>query len=173
MKYISIATLYVFMLAISACSTPEQAADTSEPYETIVKTAAPDWYSPAVLSKTDSTAFHGYSLAMAADSAEALLLSTNGALTNLRFEIDSTLEQIRKELADEPSGSLYQQPSFIIDLRNIVQDLDLSEAEVTVYYEPDSGDVFYVYTHVEVMKETVFEQVHGLEGVDRRILNVD
>lgn len=169
MKVYSGSLSIVFFILMTACSTPET---TIEPDVAVVEPDAPDWYNPALTSKTDSLSFQGFSMASAADSTEALQLGSETAISNLRFEIDSYLENIRRDLADETSEPRYQQPSFIIELRNLVQDLDLSDSDVTVFFEPDSDEVWYVYTRAEVSRELIYREIERTRFDDRFVENI-
>ena len=162
MKFYSIPLLIFFISTLIACSTTESTTEPTEPDEIIVDTVAPEWFNPSITSEADSIYFKGFSLSTSADSTEAIRLGNETALSNLRFEIDSYLESIRRELVDGDSGDSYQTPSFIIQLRNLVQNLDLSDSEITAVFEPDSGDLFYLYTRAVMPREQIFLQVDEL-----------
>ncbi|TVR16106.1 MAG: hypothetical protein EA391_08640 [Balneolaceae bacterium] len=130
-------------MLLAACATPEVAVET-EPEEA-EESAVPEWYSSDLYASSDSLAVYGFAMASAADSANAAGYSRESSIQNLKFEIDRLAEEARRELADGDS-SPYADTSFIIDLRNSIRDLDISNVEFTVEHEQADNGVHYVYT---------------------------
>lgn len=150
----------LFMLA-AGCSTtePVQQEEVPTPSEPPTeKTTIPSWYNAGIHSSSDSLALHGYALASAVDSVTAAELSTQTALRHLRFEIDRTAEEIRKDLTDTPgTEETYNSPAFIIHLRNIISDVPLDEAKIDIEHEISDNKVHYSYTKVSILRTDLLD----------------
>lgn len=151
MKYFSGLLTILFILAGCSPSEPLVEEEIEEPETEI--SAAPDWYDDRVHSTIDSLAFHGYSMASASDSARAAELAEQSAIENLKFEIDRHSDQVRSSLAEENDG--YGNPEFIISLRNAVQSLNLSGAEITHAHEESEAGVHYIYLRATLTRDEV------------------
>lgn len=142
------------LFAVAGCSTTEpplQDEETESPEPVISETTIPSWYSAGIHSSSDSLALNGYALASATDSARAVELSTQTALEFLRFEIDRTAEEARKNLTDVSSmGNNYSSSAFIIHLRNIISDLQLNSATITLHHESNEQGVHYSYAKASI-----------------------
>lgn len=172
MKFLSVSLFIIFVFILFSCSTTQTTVGPAEPDAVTVDDVAPDWFNPSIISMADSTTFKGFSLTSAADSVEALELGNQTALSNLRYEIDSLLESVRKELVERNSGSIYQESSFIFQLRNLAQNLDLSDSEITAVFEPDTEDIYYLYTRAEIAKEQIYLQIRQMLSDERFVEGV-
>ncbi len=158
MRFFSAGLILICLFA--ACSPTEiiqeeeiEPEDMPEPEEVIAE--APDWYDGQIFSSADSISFYGYSMASAADSAEAAELSVETALQNLRFEIDRHAEDARASLAEEDADAGYSQPRFIVNLRNAVREMELENYELDQEHEQSEDGVHYVYTRAVLAREDV------------------
>lgn len=142
-------------MIIAACSTPEALTEESVAVETEV--AFPEWYHINRVSSSDSTHFHGYSMATAIDSAEAIRLGKISAITNLRFEIDKFAEEVRVKLATSQSSERLTTSQFIISLRNSVQELQLADSEIETEFKWRDDGVTQVYTRATLKRSEIIE----------------
>ncbi len=137
--------------------------------------AAPAWFDERIYSEADSAAVYGYAMASATDSATAAELSAESALENLRFEIDRRAESIRSELAENNGNGEYSSPSFIIQLRNAVQAIDITGADMSFGHEETREGVHIVYTRAAISRNQVYsilvDQLSDRQFIDR--LQVD
>lgn len=157
------------ILLAAACATQETAQDdaATEPDEDIEETerveeAAPEWYERTVRSDRDSTSFYGFSHAVASTESEAQDLSEEMALSNLRFEIDRFAEDLRRDLEEEEGEDPFGTSRFIIDLRNVIQDLSFDDVEMEHYSHDDNGvvDVYTrVKTDISLIAETLSSEI--------------
>tara|TARA_R100001143_G_scaffold63545_1_gene71666 strand:+ start:82867 stop:83370 length:504 start_codon:yes stop_codon:yes gene_type:complete len=153
MKFFTI-TILCFLI-IAACSTPEELID--EPVVVESEDHLPEWYNANRVSSSDSTHFSGYSMATAADSLEAINLGNESAIVNLRFEIDKFAEEVREELDSEQHNT----PQFIINLRNTVQELPLTDSRFEREFEMRDDDVIQVYTRAVLSRSEVIDRLSG------------
>ena len=149
--------IILLAIMISACSTPEVLSD--EPAEVESTASFPEWYDANRVSSSDSTHFNGYSMAVALDSDEAINAGKESAIANLRYEIDRFAEGVRESLVSSESGSSYNTPQFIINLRNTVQGLHLSDSMVDNEFETRDDDIIQVYTRVTLNLSEVIDQL--------------
>lgn len=163
---------FVLLVVYTGCSSTQTTVD--EISGTGPKTdmhMAPSWYNHGIHSSADSLSLHGYALASAVDSSEAAELSSETALQFLRFEIDSTVEEIRKDLAESSGGSEYGTPEFIIKLRNIVRDLNLENANISRRHDTSDTGVHYVYTRTSIPRAELYSlfssQLQDLRFLDQ------
>lgn len=144
----------ILLTIIAGCSSTEpvqqQETEPTEPIEE--ESPIPAWYSAGTHSSSDSLSLHGYALASAMDSIRAVELSTQTALEYLRFEIDRTAEEVRKELIDSSTGENYSSSAFIIRLRNTVSDLSLDAANITLEHESSESGVHYNYAKASISR---------------------
>lgn len=141
----------VLLFAVAGCSTtePVQQEEQTESSEPVIsETTIPSWYSAGIHSSSDSLALNGYALASATDSARAVELSTQTALEYLRFEVDRTAEEVRTDLSSMEDN--YSSSVFIIRLRNIISDLQLNSAIITLQHESNDQGVHYSYAKASV-----------------------
>lgn len=124
----------------------------------------PEWFNRQVSSSSDSTSFNGFAHAVAANWMEAEELSKQAAVQNLRFEIDRFAENKRAELTESSDAQAYGSVSFIFSLRNAVQQLDLSSAELESVEIREGNEVREVFTRASLSRETVIEQLSDLLG---------
>lgn len=168
------------LFTIAGCSTtePAQQEEEPEPVEQPVEseTTIPQWYDPGVHSSSDSLSIHGYALASSVDSVRAVELSTQTALEYLRFEIDQTAEDVRENLTGSSSaGDNYSSPEFIIRLRNVISDLPLNSAEITLHHESNEQGVHYSYAKASLLRtelHAIFENQLSDEAFLDRIGSV-
>ncbi len=139
-------------MIIAGCSSTEPVQqEETEPAEPIEEESLiPSWYNAGTHSSSDSLSLHGYALASAMDSSRATELSTQTALEYLRFEIDRTAEEIRRELAGSSADGNYGSSTFIIRLRNSVANLSLNSANITLEHESSESGVHYSYAKASI-----------------------
>jgi len=167
--YLGVVT--IVFITFAACTTTEEVQEDVEPEAPIEKeTVVPTWYNPGIHSSSDSLSIQGFAVASAMDSARATELSTQTAMDYLRFEIDRTAEQIRKDLDNEYSGDTYSSPSFIIGLRNAVNRLSLSTAEVMLEHESNERGVHYSYAKASISRTDLPELLSNVIN-DENFLN--
>jgi hypothetical protein len=155
MKFFFALLFLVSMLA--GCASVEPATQPEEEQTTEENEAiAPGWFNPLETSRSDSTTIYGFALASAPDSAEAVLLAENTAQNNLRYEIDYLAENTREKLVEDSKGSVYEQASFIIDLRNTVRDLSLSDATMEIESRKSENGVYHVYAKASLPKNILW-----------------
>lgn len=156
--------LFVMLLGLSYCSPTETVTEApdDEEEEVVEVTVKPEWYDNSVSSRADSVFFYGYSHASASDSTEAIELAEEMAQVNLRFEIDKFTDEHRASTADSTGSELYNSAEFIIALRNVIQDLELSGAEAkTDVHEADNG-VFHAFTEVKTEKDYIINDITAM-----------
>ena len=141
---------------IAGCSPSEPL--TEEPEEIMEEevTAAPGWFDERVHSSADTAAVYGYAMASASDSASAAELSVETALENLRFEIDRRADRVRSDLAENNGNEAYSSPTFIIQLRNAVQEINVDDAELRFGHEETETGVHIVYTRAALQRNQVY-----------------
>lgn len=148
------------MIIIASCATLEPTEDSTpetEPGAVEVPTK-PEWYDDSVTADADTVAFYGYAVAVAADSAEAVEQSVELAEQNLRFAIDEYAESVRQDLSEEVGSGKYSSPTFILELRNTVMELDISGASFTnEHFKNHEGTVHRIYTRAEIPRGIVQE----------------
>ena len=151
--------LLPILLILASCSPSEPLAE--EEIEDVEEevTTVPGWYDDSVYSTTDSLAFHGYSMASALDSVRAAELAEQSAIENLKFEIDRHSDQIRNNLAENDDN--YNNSEFIINLRNAVQSLNLSDAELTYAHEESEEGVHYVFSRATLARDEALQKLSG------------
>lgn len=143
-------------MIFAACSTPEVLSDEQVEAESGVN--YPKWYNANRVSSSDSTHFSGYSMATAVDSAEAILLGNESAIVNLRYEIDKFTEKVREGLAVEP----YNTPQFIINLRNTVQQLPLTDSKFEREFAMRDDEVTQIYTRATLQRTEIIDHLSEL-----------
>lgn len=155
------------LLIATACATQETAQDEPsepEPEEEIAETervevSAPEWYDRTVRSDSDSLYFYGYAHAVSSAESEAIELSEDMAITNLRFEVDRFAEDLRRGLEEEHGEDPYGTSRFIIDLRNAIQDLSFDDADVKHEFQDEEGAID-AYTKASLTISSVAERLH-------------
>jgi hypothetical protein len=156
--------LILILSMISACATSKPALN-DEIDDTIEKERiaekGPGWYDHSIASASDSTAFHGYSHATASARSDAVRISENMAIVNLRFGIDKFAEQVRRGLEEDSAADHYSSGRFIITLRNSVQELSLDDAELTTEVHDQNGGV-YAFTRASLFRDVVISKLSGL-----------
>lgn len=151
MRYFLGSVILAFLIA--GCATTEPAEETGQTEPETVRPLVPEWYSNTVHSSSDSLSLHGYALASATDSLTAVELSTQKSLDYLRFEIDRTLEEIRRDLAESSDETAqYNAPSFIIELRNVVTNLPLTTAKFSRMHQVSDNGIHYSYSRATLLK---------------------
>ncbi len=154
MKYFTV-TIFIAML-FAACSTPEELIN--EPVEVESGERLPEWVNSNRVSSSDSTHFNGYSMATAVDSIDAINLGLESAIVNLRYEIDKFTEEVREELDSEQ----HNRPQFIINLRNTVQELSLTDSRFEREFGMRDDDVTQVYTRASLNRSQVIDRLSEL-----------
>ena len=119
---------------------------------------APEWYNEEEKSATDSLSFSGYSYAIAEGEDRAREQSERVALSNLRFEIDRFVESARAELEEENGNDPFGSQRLIMNVRNAVQNLDLSETELDYDIQTENG-FHHVFTKAEISREKVVDML--------------
>lgn len=124
--------------------------------------STPDWYDRQVSSSLDSTSFYGFAHAAALDGDEAEMLAKETAAHNLRFEIDRFVESIRNELIESSNAQEFDSSSFILTLRNAVQQLDFTQVEFEVEEIIEENEVRQAYVEASVPRQAVIDQMTNL-----------
>jgi hypothetical protein len=166
MKKIS-GILSVIIILVSCSSTEPMLQEAEQ--EAVYKDASgePSWYQSAIQSSVDSLAFYGYSMASSHDSANAYRLARETSVNNLRFEIDKLAEETRRTLANTTEVSGYETPAFIIQLRNSVSKIDLSDIDIDIETDQSGEGVYYVYARSMIPIEVATQRLAGhLDDVD-------
>lgn len=159
MRYFSGYIVVLFFIYTGCSSTEPVQKKTDKQPEPVIKveSSVPAWYQAGVSSSSDSLNVYGYALASAADSSEAVELSTDTALENLRFEIDKWVENARKNLADSaPQTEEYSSGLFIIKLRKTVSALPLNSVEFTRTHDLSEAGIHYSYTRTDISRTDLF-----------------
>ncbi|MDZ7756857.1 hypothetical protein [Rhodohalobacter sp.] len=119
---------------------------------------APEWYNEEKKSATDSLSFSGYSYAIAEGEDRAREQSERTALANLRFEIDRFVESVRVELEEENGSDPFGSQQLIMNVRNAVRNLDLSETELEYDIQKEDG-FHHVFTKAVISREEVVDML--------------
>jgi hypothetical protein len=161
-----IAAAFIF----SSCAATETTTDSTQTEDETerVEKSSPEWYDASVSSITDSTSFYGFSHAVSSNRDEAVDLSEEMAVVNLRFEIDRHAEKVRRTLEEEHGSEAYGSSRFIINLRNAIQNLPLESAEFETDMNDDDG-VVDAFTRASIAHGTVFDQIAS-EITDNRFI---
>lgn len=155
MKYLLL--LILTGLLLSNCTSTETVTTDQEPEvqeEVIEERFAPEWYDKEVESATDSLTFSAYSYAIAEGEERAREQSNRVALSNLRFEIDRFVESARADLEEEHGRDPFGTQQLIMNIRNAVQNLDLSDAEFEYELREEEG-FNHVFTKVHISRENI------------------
>lgn len=165
MKYFT-AGLLLLTFAF-ACSPTDTVTETEpeEEAEDHYHYAAPGWYHSLEQSKADSVSFYGIAFAASSDSADAAQQSTQLAEKNLLLAIDQFAEDVRAELAEE--SDQFSSAEFIITLRNIVTEMDLSEADYETEHVHYRESVHHIYSKGTIPIETVKQRLAESELGER------
>jgi hypothetical protein len=160
MKYLFL--LFVTGLLIVSCTSTETVTTDQntqvEEEEVENNRFAPEWYDEKEKSATDSLTFSGYAYAIAEGEERALEQSERSALSNLRFEIDRFVEAVRTDLEEKNGSDPYGTQQLIMNVRNAVQNLNLSETELD--YDIQQKDGFYhVFTKAEISRENIIDML--------------
>jgi len=164
-------TLFILTSLLSGCASVEPVTQQEEKdVSTENRSSAPEWFNPLETSISDSVTVHGFALASATDSSEAVLLAENSALNNLRYEIDYMAETTREMLVENDKSTPYSEAHFIMKLRNTVRDLPLSNTAFEIEsYRSDKG-IFQVYAKASLPKsilwDTISDHLDDSEFVD-------
>lgn len=155
-----IVVLVFTLLFYTSCSPTEpiQTEDTAAESVTEEDDGSPSWYDEQVSSDSDSVSFSGYAFATSSDSSEAAELSVKTAEKNLIFEIDRFAEEIRKQAADKPGGDEINSTAFILNLRQSVQQVDVSNADRTTDIQPENS-IYRAYTRVSFPRQDIVSQL--------------
>lgn len=155
----------ILLITVAGCSSTEpiQKEEITEPVEPVQQDSPiPSWYNAGVHSSADSLSLHGYALASAMDSLTSAELSKETALEYLRFEIDRTVEDVRKELADSASEEEgYNSPAFIINLRKTVSELPLNSVSVTHEHESTEKGIHYSYAKASLLRTELMNLIEN------------
>lgn len=160
---------YLYLLVISAvlftnCSTTDTATQEPKSQEPVTEEEDrfnPEWYNSSVKSEADSLYFSGYAHAVDETEEKAKMQAEKLAKANLIYAVDRFAENIRIDLVEEQGQSSYGTPQFIMNLRNTVQDLDLSTAKVQHEVKEKDG-LEHVFMRIRLAREVVTEHLSGL-----------
>lgn len=144
---------------ITSCASSGSVTEEESPEDV---SSVPEWYNRQVSSSSDSTSFYGFAHAAALDGDEAEMLAKETAANNLRFEIDRFVESIRNELIESSDAQEFESSSFILSLRNAVQQLDFTQVEFEVEEVIEEDEVRQAYVEASISREEVIEQVSNL-----------
>ncbi|CAN5274486.1 hypothetical protein BH23BAC3_BH23BAC3_16560 [soil metagenome] len=148
--------IFPFLFFLYSCATVEQPPEQDIAEETeVVDEQRPEWYDYSNRSYADSLSFVGVGLASSVDSNTAQEQAMKQAEANLRYAIDIYAEEIRSELAERPGGGEFSSASFIINLRNTVQNLILEDdMETTSEHVEKSDSVHHIYIKVLISRQS-------------------
>ena len=121
----------------------------------------PEWYNEKVKSATDSLTFSGYAYAVADTENRALEQSERLALSNLRFEIDRFVESVRTHLEENNGSDPFGTQQLIMNVRNAVQNLNLSETELDYDIQQKNG-FYHVFINAEISRKKVVNLLTGV-----------
>ena len=161
---------YLFLLIISGflitSCTSTQTITTDQDTEVEEEEAetnrfAPEWYNEEEKSVSDSLSFSGYAYAIADAEDRALKQSERVALSNLRFEIDRFVESVRADLEEKNGSNPFGTQQLIMNVRNAVQNLNLSETELDYDIQQRNG-FYHVFTNAEISREKVVNMLTGV-----------
>ncbi len=161
---------YLFLLIISGflitSCTSTQTVTTDQDTEVEEEEAetnrfAPEWYDEEEKSVSDSLSFSGYSYAIAEGEDRAREQSERVALSNLRFEIDRFVESVRADLEEKNGSNPFGTQQLIMNVRNAVQNLNLSETELDYDIQQRNG-FYHVFTNAEISREKVVNMLTGV-----------
>lgn len=158
MKYFTGSIFLILMIA--SCSTPEVFIEEPEAVEP--ESSLPAWYNPNTNSSSDHRYFMGFAMSVASDSSEAVQTGNETAIANVRYEIDRFVEEIREGLVTDGSDVKYNSPTFIIGLRNAVQQLQLSDSEFDREVEEREDGITHVYIRMAITRTEVIDQMTDL-----------
>ena len=154
--------LAAIMLLFTYCSPTETITEPEPPEVDVEESVIPDWFDSRITSREDSIAFYGYSHASAADSSEAVELSEKMARENLRFQIDKFSENKRISIVESGSEDPYRTPGFIIQLRNSIQEIDLSNTDIVLETYREENGIFHAFTEMKAEKEYIIAEISTL-----------
>jgi len=153
MKVLYLITPILFLIA--SCATVEEVVDEDYTDETeIVDDERPDWYDYTNRSYADTASFVGIGLAASTDAGTAQQQAEKQAKANLLYAIDTFAEEIREELAEGQGGGQFSSTEFIINLRNTVHNLAITD------------DVEHITEHIE--KDNSVNHVYFKSKIDRQ-----
>ncbi len=139
----------VFLTGFAACSSPQKTATVPKVES---KKDYPQWFQANSFS-ADSTVFHGYAQAVAADSAVAVANAVLQARANLETGLANLLEEVRTE--QEKSGvDVVTKKGFILSLRNAHQQSEQAAAKSNGAAYAKKGH-YLGYAEVELTKVEV------------------
>lgn len=146
------------LIFLYSCATLEQPAEEDIAEDEVIDEQRPEWYDYSNRSYADSLSFVGVGLASSVDSNTAQEQSMMQAEANLRYAIDTYAEEIRSDLAERPGGEEFRSASFIINLRNTVQNLVLEEdMEITSEHVEKSDSVHHIYIKSLISRQAAIQ----------------
>lgn len=159
--FLSIGSLFLLVIFISCTGSTQKLADTSESSNSSV----PGWFSSNGFS-SDSLAFYGYGVAIAADSTDALERATQDAQNQLSFHLGKLAEDVRRQMERE-KVSASSNADFILLLRNAHGSVDeFSETKNTFLLSPD--DTYRALVQISISKQQAHQMFKvGFEGHPR------
>ncbi len=148
--------IFPFLFFLCSCATVEQPAEQDmEDDETEVTDEGPEWYDYSNRSYADSLSFVGVGLASSVDSSTAQEQAIKQAEANLRYAIDAYAEEIRSEIVERQEGEEFNSASFILNLRNTVQNLILEDdMEITSEHVEKSDSVHHIYIKALISRQS-------------------
>ena len=161
MRYLFLIISAGFLLtncAPTETTTAEQDIEVEE--EPAEERFAPDWYEKEIDSATDSLTFSAFSYSIAEGDERAREQSRRTALSNLRFEIDRFVESVRADLEDEHGSDPFSTQQLIMNVRNAVQNLDLSDTDLEQEVKEENG-LSHVFIKAQISREDVLERLAG------------
>jgi len=157
MKVLYIITPILFLFA--SCATVEQQVeDDADVITEEIDDERPDWYDYANRSYADTTSFVGIGLASSTDAETAHEQAEMQAKANLRYAIDTYAEEIREELAEGQDGEQFRSTEFIINLRNTVYNLAISnDIELTTEHVERANSIHNIYIKTKISRQAAFQ----------------
>lgn len=118
--------LLLLAVATESCTSTRETAKPAKSQETQEKEPEirPSWYIESNRAEADTLHSSGYGMAVSMDSATSVNRATEQAGIRLKNAVGDSLEKIRRNvLKSSAEGSMLENPSFIIKLRNATADI--------------------------------------------------
>lgn len=161
-------SLLITGLLFVSCTTTgeiqEESTQPEEQQEVADSSPKPDWYNHSERSTADSTTFKGMGMAASPDSAQAHRQAEEQAAAYLKYSIDSYAEKVRRNLAEGTNGDSFNNENFMIQLRNAVKNLEISNDDLQLEEEQFKTDdnIYRIYTKATINRRVAIERLSSL-----------
>jgi len=154
--YGAIIILFIFVSCSTAEQTVQQPEEPEIPAESENK--VPDWFNESRAGYVENNQIYSFGIASAANEDEARKLAIRQSDANLRAQVDYLFEEARIELV-ENNESDADTPDFIRTLRNTIQKIDLSNADIQIETRKTDTDAVFAYVLKTLTKNKVINNV--------------